>query len=135
MTRGLVFSEHHLIVGEPFEIKITDYNDTLAGCFRVGVSDINLADEYIRKHLPNTIGNLPANVWYICNNEIRQNDLTMRYSICSLEWLRVGDRVTLELTPLRTLRILLNSEDMDICFSDISTVCVPFLFSILINYK
>lgn len=122
MTRGLVFSEHHLVVGEPFEIKITEFNETLAGCFRVGVTDINLSDEYIRKHLPNTIGKLPANVWYLSNNEIRHNNVIQRYSMCSLEWLRLGDRVTVELTPLRTLRILLNSEDMDICFSDIPTV-------------
>lgn len=121
-TRGLVFSEHQLVVGEPFEVKITEYNDSLAGCFRIGITDINLTDEYIRKHLPNTIGNLPANVWYICNNELRHNDTTLRYSMCSLEWLRLSDRVTLELTPLRTLRILLNSDDMDLSFSDVSTV-------------
>lgn len=114
------------MVGEPFEIKITEFNDTLSGCFRVGITDINLGDEYIRKHLPNTIGKLPANVWYISNNEIRHNKSILRYSMCSLEWLRSGDRVTLELTPMRTLRILLNSEDMDICFPDISTVILAY---------
>lgn len=122
MTRGLVFSEHHLVIGEPFEIKITEFNESLAGCLRIGVTDINLSDDYIRKHLPNTIGNLPANVWYICNNEIRHNNTIVQYSTCSLEWLRVGDRITLELTSLRTLRVLLNSEDMDIYFSDVKTV-------------
>lgn len=123
MTRGLVFSEHLLVVGEPFEIKITEFNDTLAGCFRVGVTDINLSDDYIRKHLPNTISKLPANVWYLSNNELRHNNSILRHTMCSLEWLRVGDRVTVELTPLRNLRIMLNSEDIDICFSEVSTVC------------
>lgn len=46
----------------------------------------------------------------------------------SLEWLRVGDRIALELTPTRTLKILLNSEDMNIQFQNVPNVR-NFLFS------
>lgn len=53
-------------------------------------------------------------------NEIRFNTMLLKRSMTSLEWLRIGDRITLELTSARTLRILLNSEDMNITFSNVT---------------
>lgn len=48
--------------------------------------------------------------------------------MASLEWLRTGDRITLELTSTRTLKVLLNSEDMNISFPNVSMVG-PLFFS------
>lgn len=127
-TRGIVFSEHHLVIGEPFEFKITEYDDMLAGCLKVGVCDLNLSDDYIRKYLPDCLSRLPGNVWYVSFNEIRHNQSMLGHSMASLEWLRVGDRITIELMPLNTLRILLNSEDMDITFTNLPSVSVCLMF-------
>lgn len=100
----------------------------LAGCLKIGVTDLNLSDEHVRKNIPTSMKRIPANVWYISGNEMRYNSLLLRRSMASLEWLRIGDRITLELTSTRTLRILLNSEDMNISFSNVSPVRVEFNF-------
>lgn len=110
------------MVGEPFEIKITEYNSMLAGCLKIGVTDLNLSDEHVRKNIPVSMKRIPANVWHVSCNEIRHNNVLLKRSMASLEWLRIGDRITLELTSTRTLRVLLNSEDMNISFSNVAQV-------------
>lgn len=120
LSRCLVFSERNLVAGgEPFEIKIKEMNPFYAGHIRIGVTDLNLSDEHIRKNIPTTIKRLGANVWFVTGNEVRHNNELVRRSLASVEWLRVGDRITLELTATKTLRILLNSEDVNIYFDDV----------------
>ncbi|KAG5680605.1 hypothetical protein PVAND_010099 [Polypedilum vanderplanki] len=120
LSRCLVFSERNLVAGgEPFEIRIKEMNTFYAGHIRIGVTDLNLSDEHIRKNIPTTIKRLGANVYYVTGNEVRHNNKLLRKSLASVEWLRVGDRITLELTATKTLKILLNSEDVNIYFDDI----------------
>ncbi|KAL7035128.1 hypothetical protein ACKWTF_008239 [Chironomus riparius] len=120
LSRCLVFSERNLVAGgEPFEIRIKEMNTFYAGHIRIGVTDLNLSDEHIRKNIPTTIKRLGANVWYVTGNEVRHNNQLLRKSMASVEWLRVGDKITLELTATKTLKILLNSEDVNIYFDDI----------------
>ncbi|XP_054732777.1 neuralized-like protein 4 [Anastrepha obliqua] len=119
LSRCVVFSEHPLSVGAPFEIKLISHNPLFAGCLNIGVTDLNLSDDYVRKNIPLGIKRIPANVWYVSGNEVRHNSTLLQRSMASLEWLRVGDRIALELTPARTLRILLNSEDMNIQFQNV----------------
>lgn len=113
-----------MIPGEPFDIKITEYNSLLAGCLKVGVTDLNFNDELVRKNIPVCMKKIPGNVWYVCGNEIRHNSKLIQRSMASLEWLRVGDRITLDLTNARTLKILLNSEDMNINFPNVGPVSI-----------
>lgn len=141
LSRCLVFSEHHLVIGEPFEIKITEYNGLLAGCLKIGVTDLNLTEEHVINNIPVSMKRIPANIWYVsgkcaltlpgnviaillwsAGNEMKHNSSLLQRSMASLEWLRTGDRITLELTAARTLKVLLNSEDMNICFPNVSTV-------------
>lgn len=53
---------------------------------------------------------------------MRHNSKFIQRSMASLEWLRVDDRITLELTAARTLKILLNSEEMNVAFPNVSVV-------------
>lgn len=123
LSRSLVFSERSLVVGEPFEFKITEVNSFFAGCLKVGVTDLILSDEHVRKNIPTNIKKI-CNVWYITGNEVKHNNTLVQRSLASLDWLKIGDRIAIELTPLRSLRILLNSEDMNINFQNVSEVII-----------
>ena len=76
--------------------------------------------QHVRKNIPTSMKNIPANVWYVTGNEVRHNNSFLNRSLASLDWLRVGDRINIELTPARQLKILLNSEDMNINFQSVS---------------
>jgi neuralized-like protein 4 len=120
LSRCLVFSERPLIAGgEPFEIRIKEMNTFYAGHIRIGVTDLNLSDEHIRKNIPTTVKRLGANIWYVTGNEVRHNNDLLRRSLASVEWLRVGDRITLELTATKTLRIFFNGEDVGVFFDEV----------------
>ena len=120
LSRCLVFSERPLIAGgEPFEIRIKEMNTFYAGHIRIGVTDLNLSDEHIRKNIPTTVKRLGANIWYVTGNEVKHNNELLRRSLASVEWLRTGDRITLELTATKTLKIFFNGEDVGVFFDDI----------------
>ncbi|XP_062133329.1 neuralized-like protein 4 [Drosophila sulfurigaster albostrigata] len=118
LSHCLVFSEHPLSVGSPFELKLTSINPMFAGCLSIGITDLNLADESVRKKLPTSLKRIPANVWYVSGNEVRYNSSCLQRSLASLEWLRVDDRITLERVE-NSLNILLNSENVNIQFHNI----------------
>ncbi|XP_017843888.2 LOW QUALITY PROTEIN: neuralized-like protein 4 [Drosophila busckii] len=118
LSHCLVFSEHPLNVGSPFEIKITSINPMYAGSLSIGITDLNLGDESVRKKLPSSLKRIPANIWYVSGNEVRLNSSCVQRSLASLEWLRTDDRITLERVD-NTLNILLNSEHVNIQFHNI----------------
>ncbi|KAH8333003.1 hypothetical protein KR074_010935 [Drosophila pseudoananassae] len=118
LSHCLVFSEHPLSAGSPFEIKLTSINSMFAGCLSIGVTDLNLSDESVRKKLPTSIRRIPANVWYVSGSEVRFNTSCLQRSLASLEWLRVDDRITLERVE-NSLNILLNSENVNIQFHNV----------------
>ncbi|XP_017034187.1 neuralized-like protein 4 [Drosophila kikkawai] len=118
LSHCLVFSEHPLSVGSPFEIKLTSINPMFAGCLSIGVTDLNLSDESVRKKLPTSLRRIPANVWYVSGNEVRFNSSCLQRSLASLEWLRVDDRITLERVE-NSLNMLLNSENVNIQFHNV----------------
>lgn len=95
------------------------YSFYIIGCFRVGVTDFNVSDANVRKYIPLGIESIPANVWYISGSEMYRNDECFDRTETSLEWLRIGDRITLELSATRTLKVTINSNDALATFYDL----------------
>lgn len=121
LSQGLIFSANALEVGEYMEVKVTEMNLIYAGCLKVGVTDLNLNDQRLTKNLPRMLKQLPANVYYVSCDMVMHNKVLQNRSLASLEWLRCGDTITVELTTARTVRILLNGEEMNIQFNNIDT--------------
>lgn len=102
---------------------------SLLGCLRVGVTDLNILDSNVRKYIPLGIDSIPANVWYVSGSEMYHNDEFFDRAETSLEWLRTGDRITLELNSTRTLKITINSNDAFATFYDLPKVSILYYIS------
>lgn len=100
---------------------MTKMNLRFAGCLKIGVTDMNLNDGRLTKNLPSLIRQLPANVYFVSGDGVWLNKTLQNRSYASLEWLRPGDTLTVELTTTRTVRILINGEDMNIQFMNVDS--------------
>lgn len=76
----------------------------------------------MRKYIPLGIDSIPANVWYVSGSEMYYNNEYYDRAESSLEWLRAGDRITLELSSTRTLKITINSNDAFATFYELPKV-------------
>ncbi|XP_038216186.1 neuralized-like protein 4 isoform X1 [Zerene cesonia] len=120
-TGALVFSSGHLAVGEIFEIKITHCQDTYAGGFRMGVTDINILNAHVNRSLPPSIIYLPHYTAYIDGRYMKytkagSREHDWRAISPSFEWLRPGDRVGLKKTVDGRVVVYYNCEPMDTAF-------------------
>lgn len=120
-SQGLAFSSNVLEVGEHMEVRVTRMNLKNAGCLKIGVTDLNLNDGRLTKNLPPLLRQLPGNNYFASGDGVWHNRALLNRSLASLEWLRPGDTLTVELTPSRCVRILVNGEDMNIQFPNVDT--------------
>lgn len=120
-SQGLAFSSNVLEVGEHMEVRVTRMNLRHAGCLKVGVTDLNLNDGRLTKNLPALLKQLPGNNYFLSGDGVWFNKTLLNRSLASLEWLRVGDTLTLELTAARTVRVLINGEEMNAQFGNVDS--------------
>ncbi|XP_047524615.1 neuralized-like protein 4 isoform X2 [Pieris napi] len=118
---ALVFSSDHLAVGEMFEIKITECQDSFAGGFRMGVTDINILNAHVNRSLPPSIIYLPHYTAYVDGRYMKYSKPgTREQDWCtvspSFEWLRPGDRVGLKKTTDGRVLVYYNCECIDTAF-------------------
>lgn len=118
-SEGLCFSSNILEVGEHLEVRVTKMMMRFAGCLKIGVTDLNLNDSRLTKNLPPLLRQLPANTYFVSGDGVWFNKTLQNRSLASLEWLRPGDTLTVELTTARTVRILINGEDMNVQFTNV----------------
>lgn len=120
-SQGLAFSSNVLEVGEHMEIRVTRMNLKNAGCLKVGVTDLNLNDCRLTKNLPSLVRQLPGNNYFVSGDGVWFNKTLLNRALASLEWLRSGDTLTIELTSSRTVRMLINGEDMNVQFTNVDS--------------
>ncbi|KOB72163.1 putative Neuralized, partial [Operophtera brumata] len=102
---ALVFSSSHLIVNELYEIQILECKHSYAGSFRMGVTDVNVLNANINRHLPLCASWLPHFTAYIDGKYLKYSrpdqsgEKDLHSFVPSFEWLRPGDRIGLKKTP------------------------------------
>lgn len=120
-SQGLAFSSNVLEMGEHMEVRVTRMNLRNAGCLKIGVTDLNLNDGRLTKNLPPLLRQLPGNNYFVSGDGVWFNKTLLNRSLASLEWLRPEDTLTVELTSSRTVRMLINGEDMNVQFSNVDS--------------
>ncbi|CAK1555013.1 unnamed protein product [Leptosia nina] len=123
-TGALLFSSGHLAVGEIFEIKITQCDDSFAGGFRMGVTDVNILNAHVNRSLPPSIVHLPHYTAYIDGKYMKYSkagsrERDWRAVSPSFEWLRPGDRVGLKKSADGRVFVYYNCEQLDTAFEHV----------------
>ncbi|XP_072930436.1 neuralized-like protein 4 isoform X2 [Epargyreus clarus] len=121
---ALVFSSAHLALGEIFEIKIVDCAYSYAGNLRMGVTDVNILNAHVNRHMPPSVNFMPHFTAYIDGRYMRYTragcgERDTSAVAASFEWLRAGDRVGFEKAADSRVMIYLNGELLDTCFENV----------------
>lgn len=119
-SHSLVFSNAPLDPDEVFEVCIQEMAPQWSGTLHIGVTTLQVSDNYPSGSLPGTITGLTADTWYLTGNEVRKNSIILKVNYSpSLEWLTTGDRVGVRRGADGTLSFLLNGEEMGVAASNV----------------
>ncbi|KAK7792172.1 hypothetical protein R5R35_005131 [Gryllus longicercus] len=119
-SHALVFSNAPLDADEVFEVSIQEMAPQWSGTLHIGVTTLQVSDNYPAGSLPGTIAGLTADSWYLTGNEVRKNSMILKVNYSpSLEWLTTGDRVGVRRGADGSLSFLLNGEDMGVAATNI----------------
>lgn len=112
---GIVFSNHELLPGEVFEVKVERLDPRWSGSCSMGVTSIPPHDApFLGGGLPARALDLRSRVtWLVSGSEVMRNGQRLRDNYCSsLERIRVGCRLGVRHDSSDTMHILINGEDM-----------------------
>ncbi|KAE8743975.1 bluestreak [Frankliniella occidentalis] len=113
-NHGLVFCSVPLHISEIFEVQVAALALHWAGSLAIGLTTLPIESMRAR-NLPECIGVIDSDTWYLTGNEVRKNNTILKVNYChSLDWLAVGNRVGIKRTPDNAIHFLLNGKDMGV---------------------
>ncbi|MGH0181943.1 UNVERIFIED_CONTAM: hypothetical protein FKN15_007340 [Acipenser sinensis] len=114
-SHGIVFSIKELKSDELFEVKIDEVDEQWSGSLHIGLTTLQPAD------IPCTFPGLSSRLldlrtkvtWLVTGSEVRRNGTLQKQNYgCSLDRLRVGNRVGVKRCSDDSMHILIDGEDM-----------------------
>ncbi|XP_041094143.1 neuralized-like protein 4 isoform X2 [Polyodon spathula] len=112
-SHGIVFSIKELKSDELFEVKIDEVDERWSGSLHIGLTTLQPADIPCTS-LSACLLDLRTKVtWLVTGSEVRRNGILQKQNYgCSLDRLRVGNRVGVKRCSDDSMHILIDGEDM-----------------------
>ncbi|KAG7212691.1 hypothetical protein KM043_012968 [Ampulex compressa] len=119
-NHAVLLSETALENNELFEVTIQEINRGWCGCLRIGVVSNESGNRLTSMNLVPDLSSIPSDAWYLIGNEVRHAGYVLCLNYCpSLEWLCVGDKISMKRTQEGNLKFYINGEDMGVAASNI----------------
>lgn len=86
-------------------------NSKWAGTMMIGLTSLNITDDYPSSHIPAKLSAICADTWFLKECAVYKNHNLIKDNYCvNLNRLCIGDRVGVRISSDGTLRFLINGQ-------------------------
>jgi len=84
-----------------------------AGALMVGVTSLNITDDYPASHIPLKLSAICADTWFVKGSSVYKNCHLIKDNYCvNLNRLCVGDRIGVKICSNRSLKFYINGKEI-----------------------